>query len=33
MGFKTNPLNKLIIGVKNLIINYEDVEKKIKYRF
>ena len=27
-GFKTNPLNKLIIGVKNLIINYEDVEKK-----
>ena len=27
-GFKTNPLNKLIIGVKNLITNYEEVEKK-----
>ena len=27
-GFKTNPLNKLISGVKNLLINYEDVEKK-----
>ena len=27
-GFKTNPLNKLIIGVKNLIKNYEEVEKK-----
>ena len=27
-GFKTNPFNKLIIGVKNLIKNYEDVEKK-----
>jgi DNA ligase (NAD+) len=27
-GFKTNPLNKLIIGVKNLMINYFDIEKK-----
>ena len=27
-GFKTNPLNELISGVKNLLINYEDVEKK-----
>ncbi len=27
-GFKTNPLNKLIIGIKNLIKNYNDVEKK-----
>ncbi len=27
-GFKTNPLNKLITGVKNLIINYEEVEKQ-----
>ncbi len=27
-GFKTNPLNKLISGVKNLIQNYEEVEKK-----
>ena len=26
-GFKTNPLNKLISGVKNLIQNYNDVEK------
>jgi DNA ligase (NAD+) len=27
-GFKTNPLNKLIIGVKNLLDNYKEVEKK-----
>ena len=27
-GFKTNPLNKLIVGVKNLLINYNEVEKK-----
>ncbi len=27
-GFKTNPLNKLISGVKNLIANYSDIEKK-----
>ena len=27
-GFKTNPLNKLISGVKNLIKNYDEVEKK-----
>ncbi len=27
-GFKTNPLNRLINGVKNLIKNYEEVEKK-----
>ena len=27
-GFKTNPLNKLITGVKNLVKNYNDVEKK-----
>ncbi len=27
-GFKTNPLNKLIKGVKNLIKNYNEVEKK-----
>ena len=26
-GFKTNPLNKLITGVKNLIKNYDEVEK------
>jgi DNA ligase (NAD+) len=26
-GFKTNPLNKLITGVKNLIKNYDKVEK------
>ena len=26
-GFKTNPLNRLIIGVKNLIKNYNDIEK------
>jgi DNA ligase (NAD+) len=27
-GFKTNPLNKLITGVKNLLINYNQIEKK-----
>ena len=27
-GFKTNPLNKLISGVKNLILNYNEIEKK-----
>ena len=27
-GFKTNPLNKLISGVKNLINNYNEVEKE-----
>ena len=27
-GFKTNPFNKLIIGVKNLLINYNEIEKK-----
>ena len=27
-GFKTNPLNKIISGVQNLIKNYEEVEKK-----
>ena len=27
-GFKTNPLNKLITGVKNLLINYNEIEKK-----
>ena len=27
-GFKTNPLNKLISGIKNLIKNYEEIEKK-----
>ena len=27
-GFKTNPLNKLIVGVENLIENYKEVEKK-----
>ena len=27
-GFKTNPLNKLITGVENLIENYNNVEKK-----
>ena len=26
-GFKTNPLNKIIKGTKNLMKNYEDVEK------
>ena len=31
-GFKTNSLNKSIKGIKNLIINYNDVEKK-KSRF
>ena len=27
-GFKTNSLNRLIIGVKNLLINYQEIEKK-----
>ena len=27
LGFKTNPLNKLITGIKNLIKNYNEVEK------
>ena len=27
-GFKTNPLNKLIIGIDNLMKNYNDIEKK-----
>ena len=27
-GFKTNPLNKLITGVKDLLINYSEIEKK-----
>ena len=27
-GFKTNPLNKIIKGTKNLIKNYNDIEKK-----
>ncbi len=27
-GFKTNPLNKLISGVKNLLLNYNEIEKK-----
>ena len=27
-GFKTNPFNKLIKGVKNLLINYSEIEKK-----
>ncbi len=27
-GFKTNPMNKLINGVKNLMINYYEIEKK-----
>ena len=27
-GFKTNSLNRLITGVKNLIINYDKIEKK-----
>jgi len=27
-GFKTNPLNKLITGIKNLIVNYNNIEKK-----
>ncbi len=27
-GFKINPFNKLITGIKNLIINYKDIEKK-----
>ena len=27
-GFKTNSLNRLIAGVKNLLINYDKIEKK-----
>jgi DNA ligase (NAD+) len=27
-GFKTNPLNRLITGVKNLLTNYNEIEKK-----
>ena len=27
-GFKTNPLNRLISGIKNLIKNYDEIEKK-----
>ena len=27
-GFKTNPLNKVITGVKNLLINYKEIDKK-----
>ena len=27
-GFKTNPLNKLITGINNLIKNYNEIEKK-----
>jgi DNA ligase (NAD+) len=27
-GFKTNPFNKLISGVENLLINYNEIEKK-----
>ena len=28
MGFKTNPLNKTIKGIKNLMKNYQEVEKR-----
>ena len=27
-GFKTNPLNRIIVGTKNLMINYNNLEKK-----
>ena len=27
-GFKTNPMNKLISGIKNLMANYKEIEKK-----
>ncbi len=27
-GFKTNPFNKLIAGIENLLINYNEIEKK-----
>ena len=27
-GFKTNPFNKLISGINNLILNYQDIEKQ-----
>jgi DNA ligase (NAD+) len=29
-GFKTNPLNKRIIGVKNLVLNHKELEQKRK---
>jgi DNA ligase (NAD+) len=29
-GFRTNPFNKVITGIKNLIINHENLEKKRK---
>ena len=29
-GFKTNPLNKKISGIKNLIVNYKNLEEKRK---
>ena len=33
-GFKTNPLNKLVVGVDNLLINYSKIEKdRIKIDF
>ena len=28
MGFKTNPLNKTISGIKNLIQNYNEIEQQ-----
>ena len=32
-GIQTNPLNKLISGVKNLIENYNEVEKRANLDF
>ena len=32
-GFKTNPLNKLISGVENLMENYKEIEKNREIRF
>ena len=33
-GFKTNPLNKVIVGIDNLLTNYYEIEKKKKrFRF
>ena len=29
-GFKTNPFNKKIIGIKNLILNHKNLEEKRK---
>ena len=29
-GFKVNPFNKVITGIKNLMINYHEIEKKRK---